>query len=71
MKTAYNTLMPVALPKRGNTAGYIYKCEHGPAEIATCGNCGRSWCAACDPAPAALCHYCHGIGYSIAPRKQA
>ena len=33
----------------------------------TCGNCGRSWCEHCDPAPSALCHWCNGRGYSIAP----
>jgi hypothetical protein len=33
----------------------------------TCGNCGNSWCETCDPAPSALCHTCHGRGYSIAP----
>lgn len=26
----------------------------------TCGTCTRSWCSICDPAPAALCHWCHG-----------
>lgn len=33
---------------------------------ATCGNCGASWNDAADPAPAALCHTCHGRGYSTA-----
>jgi len=33
----------------------------------TCGNCEHSWCEKCDPAPAALCHWCHGRGHSIAP----
>ncbi len=33
----------------------------------TCANCGNSWCEECDPAPSALCHTCHGRGYSIAP----
>lgn len=36
-------------------------------ELVTCGNCGRSWCEREDPAPSALCHYCHGRGYSVAP----
>lgn len=36
-----------------------------PATV-TCGICDRSWCERCDPAPAALCHYCHGLGYSTA-----
>ena len=30
----------------------------------TCGNCGHSWCERCDPCPSALCHWCHGRGYS-------
>jgi hypothetical protein len=34
--------------------------------VVTCGNCGKSWCEACDPAPSALCHSCHGRGYSTA-----
>jgi hypothetical protein len=36
-------------------------------EEATCGACGLSWCNRCDPAPSAMCHYCHGLGYSTAP----
>ncbi len=36
-------------------------------DVATCGRCGRSWCFNCDPCPAALCHWCHGRGYSTAP----
>lgn len=32
----------------------------------TCGNCGHAWCERCDPAPAALCHWCHGRGSSTA-----
>lgn len=32
--------------------------------MATCGACGLSWCEACDPTPSALCHRCHGRGYS-------
>lgn len=36
-----------------------------PARV-TCGSCGRAWCEHCDPAPAALCHYCHGRGYTAA-----
>lgn len=35
----------------------------------TCGNCNRSWCERCDPAPAAMCHYCNGKGYSTAGMK--
>lgn len=41
-------------------------CEHDKNEIVTCGNCDRKWCGACDPAPAALCHFCHGRGSSPA-----
>lgn len=37
-----------------------------PSDRATCGICGRSWCDRCDPTPAALCHWCHGRGYSLA-----
>ena len=38
-----------------------------PADIATCGGCGAEWCDRCDPtAVSALCHYCHGRGYSTA-----
>ena len=33
----------------------------------TCGNCQRSWDEDKDPAPSALCHWCHGRGYSTAP----
>ena len=33
----------------------------------TCGNCERSWCDRCDPCPSALCPWCSGRGYSIAP----
>jgi len=36
-----------------------------PARV-TCGNCERSWCERCDPAPSALCHWCHGRGHSLA-----
>jgi hypothetical protein len=43
-------------------------CDHGAGEVVTCGSCLRSWCGACDPAPSALCHYCHGRGHSEAPR---
>lgn len=32
----------------------------------TCGNCGHAWCGVCDPAPSALCHWCHGRGWSDA-----
>jgi len=37
-----------------------------PAEV-TCGQCGRSWCERCDPAPSAMCHWCNGYGHSEAP----
>lgn len=37
-----------------------------PATV-TCGICGRAWCGRCDPAPSALCPWCHGPGYSTAP----
>jgi hypothetical protein len=43
----------------------LRSCEHERATV-TCGNCERSWCEGCDPAPAALCHFCHGRGHSIA-----
>ena len=33
----------------------------------TCGACGETWCETCDPAPSALCHKCHGRGYTKAP----
>lgn len=45
-------------------------CEHSKREIATCGNCERSWCDACDPTPSALCHWCHGRGHSTAERSR-
>ena len=32
----------------------------------TCGGCARAWCERCDPAPSALCHWCHGRGWSDA-----
>jgi hypothetical protein len=34
------------------------------ASKVTCGNCLRSWDESKDPAPSALCHWCHGRGYS-------
>lgn len=37
---------------------------HDRDDKMTCGNCNRSWCGHCDPCPSALCHFCHGIGYS-------
>lgn len=43
-------------------------CDHTERAIVTCGGCGRQWCESCDPAPSALCHYCHGRGFSLAPR---
>lgn len=38
------------------------ECEH--SKWAKCGNCNRSWCENCDPAPGAHCHWCTGRGYS-------
>ncbi len=35
-----------------------------------CGGCHRGWCERCDPGPAALCPFCHGRGYSTAPRQR-
>lgn len=37
----------------------------------TCGGCGRAWCGECDPAPSALCHWCHGRGSSSAEMEPA
>lgn len=37
----------------------------------TCGGCGRAWCGECDPAPSALCHWCHGRGWSEAEMEPA
>lgn len=37
--------------------------DHSP-DVVTCGNCNRSWCERCDPAPSAPCHWCHGRGKS-------
>lgn len=45
----------------------ISACGHETRDVVTCGNCHNAWCEACDPAPAALCHTCHGRGYSTAP----
>jgi hypothetical protein len=42
------------------------ECDLRYAAEVTCGACGASWCEKCDPAPSALCHYCHGRGYSTA-----
>lgn len=42
-------------------------CVHPVQDKATCGNCQRSWCFACDPCPSALCHWCNGRGHSNAP----
>jgi hypothetical protein len=36
-------------------------------EKVSCPGCGLEWCERCDPAPSALCHTCHGRGYSDAP----
>ena len=41
-----------------------WPCRHRESHSVECGTCEARWCAACDPAPAALCHYCHGRGYS-------
>lgn len=42
--------------------------HHGRSAITQCGaDSAHRWCADCDPAPAALCHWCHGRGYSTAP----
>ena len=46
------------------------KCAHVSGNVVTCGTCGNSWCAACDPCPAALCHWCHGRGHSTAQRTK-
>lgn len=40
--------------------------KHSDSKV-TCGNCGRSWCEECDPAPSAQCHWCNGRGYSLMP----
>ena len=43
------------------------ECNHASdyAE-SVCLTCCAHWCNECDPAPSALCHYCHGRGYSTA-----
>lgn len=46
----------------------VESCDHTPLAVATCGGCHRSWCSTCDPGPSALCPWCHGRGYSTAPR---
>lgn len=38
-----------------------------PPKMVTCATCWRAWCERCDPAPAALCPFCHGYGFSTAP----
>lgn len=38
-----------------------------PLAVVCGANSNHSWCERCDPCPAALCHWCHGRGYSIAP----
>lgn len=42
-----------------------------PPRVATCGACGRSWCEACAPTPAALCPFCCASGSDapIPPRQ--
>lgn len=42
----------------------VKTCPHATRYVAQCGICQASWCYECDPGPAALCHYCHGRGYS-------
>ena len=37
-------------------------CPHGLTGRTQCGICKRVWCAECEPAPSALCHWCHGNG---------
>ena len=44
-----------------------FDCRENHDAVVTCGNCGGKWCETCDPAPSALCHTCHGRGYSKAP----
>jgi hypothetical protein len=46
------------------------RCCEKPQRV-TCGTCNRSWCGRCDPAPSALCHYCHGRGHTNAPLAKA
>lgn len=46
-------------------------CKHGPRVVVTCGSCTRQWCELCDGTHGPLCHYCHGRGYSTAPRGVA
>lgn len=48
-------------------AGGAQICHHGDGHKVTCGGCGNAWCERCDPAPSALCHWCHGRGESFAP----
>ena len=48
----------------GESLGESCECE--APDRATCGGCGNEWCERCDPAPSALCHWCHGRGYSHA-----
>jgi hypothetical protein len=43
-----------------------YTCEHKDSAAVTCHACESSWCETCDPTPSALCHTCHGRGYSTA-----
>lgn len=42
------------------------QCGCDCAKVVTCGGCHASWCERCDPAPSALCHVCHGRGYTTA-----
>lgn len=40
--------------------------------MATCGRCGRTWCEACAPTPAALCPFCCASGSEApVPPRQA
>lgn len=35
--------------------------------VVGCNNCGYQWDEKKDPCPSALCHRCHGRGYSTHP----
>ena len=50
----------LALAKKATPGGCVED------NAVTCGICDAAWCEECDPAPSALCHYCHGRGYSTA-----
>lgn len=55
-----------ALTHERDGLGTPVSCQHSERDAVTCGTCGAVWCGSCDPAPSALCHTCHGRGYSIA-----